>query len=408
MDKTRKKSLFIKIMLPFVMLAFYTISAKGQINYVQNPSFEVYDTCPNTLHQIRYALYWSNLIDHSGLTPDFMHACANPNADVGVPVNSSYQMPLTGLGYARVGLFSYSTSTPNFMQAEAMNNKLSKPLTANKQYCVKAHLSLYDNSFCVVDGFGMYFDNGTYSVFTSGQITPQIEILDYNYLSDTVGWMEISGTFIADGTEEYITLGNFKRLQTHYLPTANDPGTGYYEAFYYIDDVSVIESDLPAFAGNDTLVLNIGDSIYIGRQPEIGLECIWYDLQGQEIGTGAGMWVFPTHATSYIVQQNLCGNLSSDTVVVYVGTMGLVESSDLWEVKIAPNPTSENIRLWVNQKEDFTLEIQDIQGKTVETTYHHALKGEVMIKNNLTSGIYFIRLTNLKTNEQQTQKVIIY
>ena len=60
-----------------------------------------------------------------------------------------------------------------------------------------------------------------------------------------------------------------------------------------------------------------GDSIFIGRQPEVGLECQWFN-NTVSIAQGAGIWVKPNTNQQYIIKQDVCGILSYDTIQVNV------------------------------------------------------------------------------------------
>jgi hypothetical protein len=365
----------------------------------------MHDTCPTWIAQINYATYWKGL----GGSPDYMHACANPSIYIGVPVNgggTSYQIPRTGDGYATLGLYATLTTIPNSCYIEEMNNKLSSKLTAGKSYCVKAYLSLCQGGItCYVDGFGFYFDDGSYNSLTN--VVAQVENPDFNYLADSVGWMEVAGTFIATGNEEYVTLGNFKKTQTHYLPTTNDTTITYYASLYYIDDVSVIESDLPAFAGNDTS-LKSGDSLFIGRPREIGLECVWYDMQGNIIGHGAGMWVTPLQTVSYIVEQNLCGNITRDTITIGMN-VGIVQQNELKNVRIFPNPSKNTFSLSLPSAvgQEIKIELSDMRGKVVyEKTVLMQNEG-VEISPNVAQGVYSLHLYAAHTGARAVRKVVI-
>lgn len=54
-------------------------------------------------------------------------------------------------------------------------------------------------------------------------------------LSDTVGWVEISGDYIASGCEKFLVIGNFKHQQeTDFLYSDT-----LIESYYYIDNVSL-------------------------------------------------------------------------------------------------------------------------------------------------------------------------
>jgi hypothetical protein len=259
---------------------------------------------------------------------------------------------------------------------------------------------------CYTDGFGFYFDNGTY--LPSMNVTAQVENPSFNYLTDSVGWMEVSGTFIATGDEEYLNLGNFRKLQSNYIPTANDPQNGYYASAYYIDDVSVIESDLPAFAGNDTALLNPGDSLYLGRPAEIGLECVWYNWAGDSIGTGAGIWITPQHTAPYIVEQNLCGTIKRDTVYVSVGT-GVESDAALQGMKVFPNPCEGQFTLWSKNFGSFstiTISISEISGKVVYSDIF-AAQAERVIETKLPSGMYFLQVREIATGKMAVRRLVI-
>src|SRR5690606_22419827 len=141
-------------------------------------------------------------------------------------------------------------------------------------------------------------------------------------ITDTLNWVAITGTFVANGTEKYLLLGNFLSdddtdtlmINPTNLPTiATEAG---------IDDVSCIPLDLEAYAGRDTTIL-YGDSVYIGREPDFATDpyCVWYKLPdtANAIDTTSGLWVKPSVTTTYVVKQELeCSSLKWDTVVVNV------------------------------------------------------------------------------------------
>src|SRR5690606_13619214 len=61
----------------------------------------------------------------------------------------------------------------------------------------------------------------------------------YNFVvNDTLGWTRLSGTYIAEGDEQYITIGNFFQpgeFMEEIFPDCNlSP-----HAYYYIEDVKV-------------------------------------------------------------------------------------------------------------------------------------------------------------------------
>lgn len=284
----------------------------AQINLVQNPSFENFSSCPNAQSQIKLATGWDTLKAGGGGTPDYFNACDFSTA-FSMPYNLfSFQYAKTGQGYSMIILY-YTISQDN---REYIQTKLTKKLSPNKTYCVSAQVNLNNFSNLAIDQIGIYFDDGTVNSMPGTVINgviPQIASPIGSFITDTLNWTKIQGTFIANGTEEYLTIGNFNTdalTNTDTLQT----GIGYY-ALYYIDDVSVVEINSKANAGTDALICN-GDSAFIGTNEE-ALDCHWFSNNIQ-IAQSAGIWVKPTTNQQYIIKQDVCGNISYDTVQVTI------------------------------------------------------------------------------------------
>ena len=129
----------------FILLT-YPYFVRGQVNLVPNPSFEVYDTCPNGFSAIWYAdnwfqpnNYWGS-VTNSG-SSDLWNSCNNlilPG--YGVPTNwGGYQHPRTGNGYAAIAILCID-SVNTFR--EYIEVRLDSPLIRNYNYCVSFYASL--------------------------------------------------------------------------------------------------------------------------------------------------------------------------------------------------------------------------------------------------------------------------
>lgn len=307
---------FAVFFLSVVLCACISINGYAQINLVQNPSFENISSCPTQYNQINLAVGWDTLINGGGGKPETYNSCANPNTYVGVPVNSyglSYQLAKTGVSYASMGLY---VNPFFYSQREYIQNTLIRPLEIGKNYCVTFFVSLNNRCQYAIDELGAYFDNGIISTPTFGVFVanPQIKSPTGIFYSDTLNWMKVQGSFIASDAFAYLTLGNFRsNANTNKIEIANGRGE---LAEYYIDDVSVIDINMPANAGRDTSICET-DSVFLGRQNEIGIECSW--LQNNNfIGSGAGIWIKPKTTTAYVVKQKICDFISHDTVKVIV------------------------------------------------------------------------------------------
>ncbi len=306
------------MLLAFLFLLF-TIDLNSQVNYVLNPSFEQVDSCPAFYNKIK-ALYWDTLINGGGYDPDLMTTCYAGTglwSIVGVPKNifgRSYQQPRTGKNYHNFLLLRPGRNIIDYIQGTLIKTLVKK------NYCITYHVNLTNNSQYAIDKIGAYLDDG--SIHTPpGQTTlvpTSVSSPSGVFISDTLNWTKVQGIYFAKGNETKITLGNFTlNGSTNSLfvnPTAADD-----YALYFIDDVSVIEADLPAFAGRDT-VLCTGDSVFIGRPPEIGLECLWFNTStgSVQIATGGGLWVKPSTTQTFIVQQDVCGLIKKDTIQVQI------------------------------------------------------------------------------------------
>lgn len=301
-----------------ILLSCHILSA--QINLVQNPSFEQ-GPCDGINFFQGQPAFWDTLRAGGGGYPEYLTECASVPQN-SVPTNAympSYQMPKSGTRYCLYTWYLNPFPAPVIEDREYIQNELKQKLHQGKSYCVTFNVSLVNESKYAITELGAYLDDGT--IFTTHRgtstLSPQIKSPSGVFISDTLGWTKIQGVFTANGTEKYITLGNYK-LNTNTTFTPVFPASTRNIADYYVDDVSVIEADLVAFAGRDTVICT-GDSVFIGRPPEVGLECNWQTLTSSvSIANGAGLWVKPAASQTYVVTQDVCGLLKKDTIQVQI------------------------------------------------------------------------------------------
>jgi hypothetical protein len=284
-----------------------------------------------------------------------------------------------------------------------LQGRLFKNLTAGKSYCVSFYVSLTECSHHAIKELGAYLDNGSIDTvqdcgIVQTRYVPQI-VNTGTILSDTANWVKIQGSFIANGTERFITISNFKdNAHTTYTATPVNAFQGNcHGTYYFIDDVSVIESDLPADAGPNRHIGN-GDSTYIGRPKEVGLECSWKVIGNTAvIGTGAGIWVRPSVTTSYEVTQTLCGQVKKDTVRVEVWGVGVasVNGKSGQGYALLPNPNNGAFELTQSFPVDELVqaEVFDVQGRKVYDAMLHFRDGKAgMSLNGLAPGLYVLKI----------------
>jgi len=222
-----------------LFIFFYTssiISCSGQ-NLVLNPSFEDTVLCPDALDQVNRAQYW---INPTNSTPDYFNSCYDEEtvwywADV--PKNViGYQQAKSGSAYVGIGMvFDIGN------QKEYVTGEFSDTLVAGKKYQIEFYVSLADSSEFKSDRIGAFISNfqPIQSTINTLYYQPQIENDSGSFVADTSSWVLISGTYTAGGGGKYITIGNFYDTSDVYFQST---GWGtWYIAYYYIDDVSVIE-----------------------------------------------------------------------------------------------------------------------------------------------------------------------
>jgi len=264
----------------FLTLASIKLNAQ---NLVPNPGFEIISSCPQNLAQINLAPPWYT---PTAGTPELFNVCSPPNQyGVHVPKNViGYQNAHSGSGYAGVGTGPFNQPVTI---REYISTRLSDSLDAGKEYCVEFYISLGDSSIWGMDRLAVCFVNDSIkdmSVNYLYYLTPQIETDSGFVYNDTNAWVKISGTFIAQGGEKYIILGNFRSDSV----TTRDslPAGTWYTAYYYIDDVSVyLCEDTIAIPAEITLTPSPSNGIVQlkGNFPG-GAELILYDMLGQSVG----------------------------------------------------------------------------------------------------------------------------
>jgi hypothetical protein len=390
-----KKYLFILFCFPFYCF--------GQ-NLVPNPSFEIYDTCPNTQGQINYAIPWY------GNTVDYYNTCAISVCPYcGLPLAAGgFQYARTGNAIAGFYSYYYNLTTS---EREYLQTKLLDTLVNNKCYLVTFYANLYNGSIWGIKNLAANFSDTTFTnpTFAVHSLQADIYKFDKPLISDTLNWVEIKGIYKAVGGEKYFTIGNFDD-DANVDTVQTNPSGWSAGSYYFIDDVSVIQIDsivggMSANAGNDTSVVS-GDSVFIGQQIT-GLNCTWYNAGGFEIAANtSGIYVHPTSTTFYTVQQNLCGTITYDTVNVTVLPVGISEKDLSKEVKIYPNPSNGEFTIELpKENASWKITISDTQGRIIykETTE----KKIEHLKLDVENGVYMIFISNPKTNESIVKRIVI-
>lgn len=250
-NNTHRKTGFQLLKNYLCILCLICFSAHAQ-NLVPNPGFENYTSCP-TNNQFP-VVSWFN---PNTATPDYFNPCGTGS---NAPPNVLFgpQRARTGNSFAGAGWYGLGGGFYDYMQVQ-----LTASMTAATVYSVSMWVSLADGVKWASDDVGIYISNGTFKSSASmtvatnytlattptgfgvfNTLTPQIKCPNNQFITDTVNWTLVSGTYTAVGGENTITLGCFEDWATTGILEVNPAGNG--RSYYFFDDVSVEALPAPA------------------------------------------------------------------------------------------------------------------------------------------------------------------
>ncbi len=301
-------------------------------NLVPNPDFETFTFCPNILGAICNGIATPWVCGTSGGSVDYFNSCANPSW-FGVPDNLlGSQLAHSGVAYAGC-LFRWPF--PNYR--EYLLIQLTEPLVADSWYQVNFYVSLADAA-CGIEEIGAYLSvtSPWQPINTVLNVVPQIET-HYGYITDQANWVLVSGCYQAEGGEEFLTIGNFHEDSA----TPVDPSCNRDTAYYYIDDVSVVEGAAP-----DEFTIDLGGPVTVCFSYEIdpGIPGGYY-LTWSDGSHGPTLLVTETGTYSLTVSDG-CNFGTGEIDVTIIGNTGSIDigpdelticSGEVYEVSLDPD-----------------------------------------------------------------------
>lgn len=225
-----------------VLTVFFSATIFAQTNLVENGSFENLDKKVKSLGQIELATGWSSPTENKA----DLFVKGSKSEEVNAE-NNVYggQSPDDGKVFAGITVYSYKQAKPRTY----LQGKLSQPLEAGKSYCVKMFLTLGDLSKFGVNNIGIYLSKSPVSNkdLTTYAIEPQVHHSQNRIFKEPQIWESICQIYQAEGGEQYITIGNFKKYEDTKFEKVKRP-RGFTSpqkpiAYFFIDNVSVISLD---------------------------------------------------------------------------------------------------------------------------------------------------------------------
>ncbi len=241
------------------------------INLVYNGSFEDYRYCPRRIDAVGILVNVEGWYQPTKGSADYFNVCGSK--ECGVPINKlGKQMPHDGNGYC--GIYCSKNDYREYLQT-----RLRRKLHKGDSVRVSFYVSLSEESTGAISTIGGLFTkkevsdtvrsillHKEYEELGEGvsqviatvfdpQIVNSVEVP----LVDTRDWQCVSGIYVAQGGEQYFTIGNFypQELSGFTEPdslTKLLPG-----AYYYLDDVTLNCLNCQSPVTDDSDV----DSIYL-------------------------------------------------------------------------------------------------------------------------------------------------
>jgi len=227
------------------------VADTSRVNLVFNGSFEEYRFCPKRVDAVGVLINVDGWYQPTKGSADYFNTCGS--RECGVPKNKlGEQLPHDGDGYC--GIYCSKNDYREYLQT-----RLRRKLRAGDSIRLTFFVSLSEQSTGAVATLGgLFTKEDIYDTVRSILLHKEYETLSDDIfqviattytpqvmnppdvpLTDTKNWQCVTGIFVADGGEQYITLGNFNTAER----------SGYVEpdslvrllpgSYYYIDDVFV-------------------------------------------------------------------------------------------------------------------------------------------------------------------------
>lgn len=226
-----KKSIWIGLIL-------CTATSFAQENLVENGSFEDTDGKVKKLGGLSSAEGWYS---PTAAKPDLYVPSKVP--EINVPQNLyGSEEAKSGGNYAGVVGFSYGDKLPRTY----LQTSLSIPLKKGSKYCIQYSISLAEGSKYAISGMGAMLNKKEYGTDDkSSIIEEETSVVMEKMYNATFDWDKVCGIYVAEGGERYLTIGNFRTNENTKNEKNKTPkgvtAEAIIAAYYYIDDVSVVE-----------------------------------------------------------------------------------------------------------------------------------------------------------------------
>ena len=240
-------------------------------NLVLNSDLELFSDCPAENADF-FAVDWEVV----GPTCDYFHSCSDnsqANFPVGVPENFvGYQYAYSGEAYAGAVSYVDLYGAPGNIR-EYFAARLSSPLEVGTTYYVSFMVSLSDFSSHACNKIGAKFidDSLLDGPVTGNPVTDNIaHVYTEEIITDTMNWIMVKGTYVAEANYEYLAFGNFFddfNTDTIFLGGTDVGGITDF-AYHYYEDACVSSDSTDCFPViNSSVELDAPEQIQLYPNP---------------------------------------------------------------------------------------------------------------------------------------------
>jgi hypothetical protein len=228
-----------------LLLIFISPFSQAQ-NLVPNPSFEDTINCPEFSGIISNANGWTSF----SLTPDYLNSCAPPPV-LNVPyADLGYQYAHSGNAMAGIITYALPSGSGGANAREHFGIQLQSPLVIGEKYFISFYVNYSGYGYptfkrIACNKIGLKFT----STLVSDSLNPP-PLSNWAHLSldsiitDTLQWVRVSGSIIADSSYTHVIIGNF--FDSVLTDTIDLGGMSFAAAgsYHYVDDICVSTDSL--------------------------------------------------------------------------------------------------------------------------------------------------------------------
>lgn len=330
-----------------VVFSFISITSIHAQNLVINPSFEDgQPQCDFTIFSDFYGNYVSSWSCPNLGTSDIFSSSINKICWASMPEGGDYnelnphigsQSPRTGNRFG--GIFTFSRKRTDYVDPrdtlyrEYLQAALSEPLIPGKSYCAGMYVSPAEQPRYVANNIGMYFSEDMLDIPSREHIPVTPVILEDAVISNTTDWTYVGGPFNASSASRYLIIGNFfDNAHTKFVDKGgtHPQAAGYKFAYYFIDDVSVVQFPEQLITTLQTVTICQGKDTTLQARDDIESIQWFTDPQHTTMeGTGRSIRVSPEITTTYYLKAKFCTQDVFDQITVTVNPFTQPELGDI-------------------------------------------------------------------------------